>query len=235
MQTTGESGDHVSDVARHRRVRKSRGRGLRTAAGCKTCRSRRVKVRTASNCTQARFRCTNPIPQCDESKPVCSVCIKSRRTCIYSAHAGVSERGSALDRSAANNEATSGRQQRLQHAKSTTSDVLTAASGQLASLPSEKDCPDLTVPQSRPIALTAYGSNTASTRWFGLLAHDAAEIDLELPGARPSDAQSHSEIEAFEPPEIGETVQSTVATDQILATTVQPLSLIHISEPTRPY
>lgn len=62
-----------------RKPRAPRGRGLRSTAGCRTCRSRRLK--------------------CDENKPICSNCAKSSRECIYSEVAsfpeGEGEAGSA--------------------------------------------------------------------------------------------------------------------------------------------
>ncbi|KAK2757235.1 hypothetical protein FQN54_004749 [Arachnomyces sp. PD_36] len=48
-----------------RKPRKSRGRGLRAATGCMTCRRRRVK--------------------CDESRPQCGPCSKGNRECVYHA------------------------------------------------------------------------------------------------------------------------------------------------------
>ncbi|KAK9427544.1 fungal-specific transcription factor domain-containing protein [Lipomyces doorenjongii] len=49
---------------RHRtRIRKPRGRGLRTTTGCTKCRVRHLK--------------------CDEAKPVCGQCMKIQETCIY--------------------------------------------------------------------------------------------------------------------------------------------------------
>ncbi|KAL3477947.1 hypothetical protein BJX99DRAFT_269532 [Aspergillus californicus] len=50
------------------RIRPSRGRGLRTSTGCLTCRERRVK--------------------CDDGKPKCMRCTKSRRVCRYAQGAG---------------------------------------------------------------------------------------------------------------------------------------------------
>jgi hypothetical protein len=46
-----------------RKKRKSRGRGLRTTTGCRTCRTRHMK--------------------CDEQKPICGPCERSGRDCAY--------------------------------------------------------------------------------------------------------------------------------------------------------
>ncbi|KAL4764164.1 Zn(II)2Cys6 transcription factor [Aspergillus foveolatus] len=53
-----------SNLVRFSRGRKSRGRGLRTKAGCVTCRKRHLK--------------------CDEVKPVCGPCLRVSRQCDYS-------------------------------------------------------------------------------------------------------------------------------------------------------
>ncbi|KAB8200215.1 hypothetical protein BDV34DRAFT_217339 [Aspergillus parasiticus] len=53
----------ITTVVKRRRIRPSRGRGLRTTTGCLTCRERRVK--------------------CDEGKPTCMRCSKADRICRY--------------------------------------------------------------------------------------------------------------------------------------------------------
>lgn len=56
---------------RRRKPRAPRGRGLRSTAGCLTCRQRRLK--------------------CDEQRPICSNCAKSARDCWYSTTEGASD------------------------------------------------------------------------------------------------------------------------------------------------
>ncbi|OKL58309.1 hypothetical protein UA08_06446 [Talaromyces atroroseus] len=55
--------DVETKVARRRKPRKSRGRGLRTTAGCLICKQRHVK--------------------CDEERPQCGPCRKGQRPCAY--------------------------------------------------------------------------------------------------------------------------------------------------------
>ncbi|XHG07561.1 hypothetical protein AWENTII_010700 [Aspergillus wentii] len=50
-------------IIRRKRIRKPRGRGLRTTTGCTTCRRRHLK--------------------CDEAKPLCGPCVKADRDCVY--------------------------------------------------------------------------------------------------------------------------------------------------------
>jgi hypothetical protein len=63
-------------TARRRKPRPSRGRGLRSTAGCFTCRNRRLK--------------------CDEEKPLCGPCAKSSRDCIYPSGQGEDETADAV-------------------------------------------------------------------------------------------------------------------------------------------
>ncbi|KAL3488772.1 hypothetical protein BJX62DRAFT_253044, partial [Aspergillus germanicus] len=66
MSTSTSTSTNTSTTRRpgpQRRIRPSRGRGLRTSTGCLTCRERRVK--------------------CDDGKPHCMRCTKSGRVCRY--------------------------------------------------------------------------------------------------------------------------------------------------------
>jgi hypothetical protein len=60
---SGSSSTPTTGASKRRKPRASRGRGLRTTAGCLTCRQRRLK--------------------CDEGKPDCGQCTKSSRACLY--------------------------------------------------------------------------------------------------------------------------------------------------------
>ena len=64
-----------SVTPKRRKPRPSRGRGLRTTAGCMTCRSRRLK--------------------CDETKPNCGQCIKASRDCVFASAQQASELSSS--------------------------------------------------------------------------------------------------------------------------------------------
>ncbi|KAI5357699.1 Putative zn(2)-C6 fungal-type DNA-binding domain, fungal transcription factor [Septoria linicola] len=66
-----ETAQHTSPVKPRvrKRVRKPRGKGLRTRTGCTACRSRHVK--------------------CSEDKPVCNGCKKTHRTCVYTLESSV--------------------------------------------------------------------------------------------------------------------------------------------------
>lgn len=63
MPSNASGSSSTPTASKRRKPRPSRGRGLRTTAGCLTCRKRRLK--------------------CDEVKPECGQCIKSVRECFY--------------------------------------------------------------------------------------------------------------------------------------------------------
>ncbi|KAK5114945.1 hypothetical protein LTR62_002104 [Meristemomyces frigidus] len=148
-----------------RKARKSRGRGLRTTTGCIVCRRRHMK--------------------CDEVKPACGPCGKGDRECVYGA--------------------ANGEDDEPQTARPASSQAKTSVS---AIPPITKQYPRTTFtsnPDSRPMprpwpttpgtddglmgaspqstfsTSTGYGTEVAPLRWFGLLAGDAQNGDLNLP------------------------------------------------------
>ena len=70
-----------SPSPKRRKARPSRGRGLRTTAGCLTCRKRRLKCKEFSMLTGVTDA-TDAVPG-DEAKPGCGQCTKSLRECVY--------------------------------------------------------------------------------------------------------------------------------------------------------
>ncbi|RAK99308.1 Zn(II)2Cys6 transcription factor [Aspergillus ibericus CBS 121593] len=183
---------------RRPRIRKSRGRGLRTKNGCITCRKRHLK--------------------CDEVKPICGPCAKKDKTCEYPTSG---RRSPPPDRAidvgpVSAQEATQGQ------TNDSPSDVAipgpvpyephdsTGLSWNCSDadvnppLPAVLDhlpASDLTVSQS-PIAfphayLSPSNASFAAVRWFGLLASDAARDSPLLSTAPNSHANQDISIDHY--------------------------------------
>lgn len=159
-----------------RRIRKSRGRGLRTRSGCLTCRKRHLK--------------------CDETKPTCGPCLRKDKACVYSNSArSISE---SADKSASDIVPEPGAlespgehednassavvpspvsfdEQEESNLDWTISDTANQAPPGLTKELIESNLP----PSHSPIAfqhsyLSPSNASFAAVKWFGLLASDAA-------------------------------------------------------------
>ncbi|GLA30966.1 hypothetical protein AnigIFM63326_009401 [Aspergillus niger] len=180
---------------RRPRMRKSRGRGLRTKNGCITCRKRHLK--------------------CDEIKPICGPCVKKDKTCEYPASGRRSNDSPAFERAIADAVPVSGQEPTASPGQAS-AHVLNNPSPEIASYERHEppgvgwSCSDadtnpppptvldqLSTGQS-PIAfqhnyLSPSNASFAAVRWFGLLASDAARDSPQLPSIENSHGtQSHS-------------------------------------------
>ncbi|GKZ34153.1 hypothetical protein AbraIFM66950_004335 [Aspergillus brasiliensis] len=173
---------------RRPRIRKSRGRGLRTKNGCITCRKRHLK--------------------CDEVKPICGPCVKKDKTCEYSASGRRCNDSPTSDRAIADTvpvtdqEPTASPEQASNHiSNDITPELASCEQHEPQGVPwscSDADTNppppavrdhltgvDLLTGQS-PIAfqhnyLSPSNASFAAVRWFGLLANDAARDSPQLP------------------------------------------------------
>ncbi|OGM51128.1 hypothetical protein ABOM_000020 [Aspergillus bombycis] len=170
---------------RRPRVRKSRGRGLRTTNGCKTCRKRHLK--------------------CDEVKPVCGPCAKNDKLCEYASPGRSSINSPALDRAIVEAVPPTAQQSTPPEAigdhASTGADVTSSAyetpnvTDFAWTIPEAGAGPDRSVlldhPQGscpassrtpvelHPSYLSPSNASFAAVQWFGLLASDAAKGSLQ--------------------------------------------------------
>ncbi|OJI88395.1 hypothetical protein ASPTUDRAFT_61042 [Aspergillus tubingensis CBS 134.48] len=173
---------------RRPRIRKSRGRGLRTKNGCITCRKRHLK--------------------CDEVKPICGPCAKKDKACDYPVSSHRSNDSPASDRAIADavpvsdQDPTASPKQVSAHVLHNVSTEITCYERHEPSgvawncSDAETNPPPLAVldhltgsdlPTSQsPIAfqhnyLSPSNASFAAVRWFGLLASDAARDSPQLP------------------------------------------------------
>ncbi|GKZ62810.1 hypothetical protein AnigIFM49718_010235 [Aspergillus niger] len=173
---------------RRPRMRKSRGRGLRTKNGCITCRKRHLK--------------------CDEIKPICGPCVKKDKTCEYPASGRRSNDSPAFERAIADAVPVSGQEPTASPGQAS-AHVLNNPTPEIASFERHEppgvgwSCSDadtnpppptvldqLSTGQS-PIAfqhnyLSPSNASFAAVRWFGLLASDAARDSPQLPSIENS-------------------------------------------------
>ncbi|KZL72957.1 Zn(II)2Cys6 transcription factor [Colletotrichum tofieldiae] len=152
-----------------KRVRKPRGRGLRTKTGCLTCRERHKK--------------------CDEKQPVCGPCSISSRQCVFPHSQGVGRRPSPV---VSNTEPMATRP-RDDEDQSRVDEQLSQSIGSVGSIDLDLQPSAPPVTQSpgdyglalgdvysyspETVASELWTTDLASTRWLGLLATDAAEAD----------------------------------------------------------
>ncbi|OQE20863.1 hypothetical protein PENFLA_c015G09575 [Penicillium flavigenum] len=177
---------HSRPPYRRSRVRKSRGRGLRTTNGCITCRKRHLK--------------------CDEVKPICGACAKNNKTCEF---ASSSRRSSLPASGGAVTEAVPDltAQQRAvaeedNERESSTAQTNSALSelheaigpdwpsfavdpnlsqpAQLDQLTGSQSDSNQNLVASTDASLSPSNSSFAAVRWFGLLANDAAKDSSQV-------------------------------------------------------
>ncbi|KAK5168267.1 uncharacterized protein LTR77_006836 [Saxophila tyrrhenica] len=130
--------------------------------------------------------------KCDEVKPVCGNCSKGNRACVYPDSASPAEVTSAGPPTVSDEEAAR-RQRHMQHASfASTSDAQEIAALPPGSGPPGDDATHTMSPRSRYTAFTADGSEIAPLQWFGLLAHDASDVNLDLPPLVSSDGVPRS-------------------------------------------
>ncbi|KAI4729355.1 hypothetical protein E4T49_02798 [Aureobasidium sp. EXF-10728] len=172
--------------ARRRKPRPSRGKGLRTTTGCVVCRTRHMK--------------------CDEKRPTCSACLKSKRQCVYretrdgqdSIATAPSSAGSpaiaqepGLDNAAQYAEPGQiSHRQPVSHAPPYRENIDTARHP----VPPSIHAPDFvrqfddnqtSSPQST-LSGSTYAADVAPLRWFGLLAGDATNADWNFNPISPN-------------------------------------------------
>ncbi|KAK5739026.1 hypothetical protein LTR17_005544 [Elasticomyces elasticus] len=136
--------------------------------------------------------------KCDEVKPTCGPCSKGRRECVY---------GVALDGDESSGEERPNPRTSVPLVATTGTSSLEAnqddrAQAQYATIaqqwPATENPVNITSPQSTYSASTAYGTEVAPLRWFGLLAGDVdATVDLELPIETAAWAQAPQSNGAF--------------------------------------
>ncbi|KAJ5369893.1 uncharacterized protein N7496_005985 [Penicillium cataractarum] len=172
---------------RRPRIRKSRGRGLRTTKGCITCRKRHLK--------------------CDEVKPICGPCARKDKLCDYATPASRSVNPPAPDKENTEAVAATGTPQPVLAAEEEPHiprgsgpgpvtdehtepiDVSWPTSGAISTLPNtdlldHSSANDL-VSNHSPVAyqhsyLSPSNASFAAVQWFGLLASDAARDSPHL-------------------------------------------------------
>ncbi|KAF3393777.1 hypothetical protein F1880_004811 [Penicillium rolfsii] len=179
---------HPRSPYRRPRVRKPRGRGLRTTSGCITCRKRHLK--------------------CDEAKPICGACAKRDKLCEYASSGRRSVNDSASDRAITEaapeptTQQTTSLRENNDHAPSGANPTPPAYQPHevtdLAWTISEADADPpppalldhlqgshLASSQSQVALQHSYlspsNASFAAVRWFGLLASDAARDSSQLP------------------------------------------------------
>ncbi|KAE8154865.1 hypothetical protein BDV25DRAFT_126287 [Aspergillus avenaceus] len=186
---------------RRPRVRKSRGRGLRTTSGCKTCRKRHLK--------------------CDEGKPVCGPCARNDKLCEYASPARGNVNSLVSDRAVVeavlNTQQFTPPEESGDHASTGASTIAPAyESPQVTDLAWSVPGVDAnpTPPaaldhlQGSPLAssyLSPSNASFAAVQWFGLLASDAAKgcsqpSIIPTPGASQSLSVSHSDDHSLNQP-----------------------------------
>ncbi|PSR83207.1 hypothetical protein BD289DRAFT_370312 [Coniella lustricola] len=144
-----------------KRIRKSRGKGLRTTSGCLTCRKRHKK--------------------CDERQPVCGPCSISSRECVYAAVAS----GPRPSHGHSPPSPLQQQQQQQPQGQQLPSPLPTAYEVGYPQYPSHAS-PSVAAHQHLQqqyayspdtVASELLTADLASTRWFDLLASDAAQAD----------------------------------------------------------
>ncbi|KAI5206606.1 hypothetical protein E4T38_03786 [Aureobasidium subglaciale] len=175
--------------ARRRKPRPSRGKGLRTTTGCIVCRTRHMK--------------------CDEKRPTCSACFKSKRECIYvTTHDRQGRHESDESRPSAIASPALPRESAFEGAQYVEAGAIRPPPDVLPSLPYQEDhgralhiappgvhAPDFarqrddhqtSSPRSSLSGSTAYAADIAPLRWFGLLAGDATNAEWNLNPISPN-------------------------------------------------
>ncbi|KXH42396.1 hypothetical protein CSAL01_04888 [Colletotrichum salicis] len=195
-----------------KRVRKPRGRGLRTKTGCLTCRERHKK--------------------CDEQQPACGPCSISSRHCIFPHLSQDADRRSSP--AASHNDRVTARlgdngsqsrvdelPQSIGSTESTSLESQTSSMQQVSQPPGTYDAAHAPyVSQPRVTAGVTFGdvysyspetvaselwtTDFASTRWLGLLATDAAQADSGFslaPSPAPEDEEQRRAADLHGPPD----------------------------------
>ncbi|KAK4957432.1 hypothetical protein LTR10_005395 [Elasticomyces elasticus] len=140
--------------------------------------------------------------KCDESRPTCGPCSKARRVCVY----GVPQAGdessdeerpdvqssSLVAKQAETQSGLAPEQVSLNHARQAQDDytntngpgLIPAAGRHWPATPHSEHPVNIASPQSTYSASTAYGTEVAPLRWFGLLAGDIdTDVNLQLPSS----------------------------------------------------
>ncbi|OQE91204.1 hypothetical protein PENNAL_c0010G06850, partial [Penicillium nalgiovense] len=172
---------HSRSSYRRPRVRKSRGRGLRTTNGCITCRRRHLK--------------------CDEVKPICGACAKNHKICEFASSGRHSDNLPASAGAVTEAVPDLSAQQRAvavedNERESSTAQTNPTLSGlreaivpgwpsfavdhlsqpaQLDQLAGSQSDSNQNLVASTDTSLSPSNSSFAAVRWFGLLANDAAK------------------------------------------------------------
>ncbi|KAM5357038.1 hypothetical protein ACJZ2D_016677 [Fusarium nematophilum] len=147
----------ADQAPRKKRLRKSRGRGLRTNTGCLTCRKRHKK--------------------CDERRPICGPCAGRCRDCIFPAGLDAQE-----PRPRSGEEVTwPPDEQFSQTTESLSPQNAGVPQPMTVPLPATGNLPSANV-DSNPVSTWSpdsafWTTDFASTRWLDLLANDAAQAD----------------------------------------------------------
>nr|XP_036583120.1 uncharacterized protein CTRU02_06713 [Colletotrichum truncatum]KAF6792096.1 hypothetical protein CTRU02_06713 [Colletotrichum truncatum] len=197
-------GRQNAPAAPKKRVRKPRGRGLRTKTGCLTCRERHKK--------------------CDEKQPVCGPCSISSRHCVFpqiaqdaggkqaspaapvvansprTRYRRAADVQSRVDQDAARNSA----------AESTTPVSLVTQTSVPPLTQSPRDSGltlgDVYSYSPETVASELWTTDLASTRWLGLLATDAAQADSGFslaPSPAPENEEQRRAASLHGPPDAG--------------------------------
>ncbi|KAF6822521.1 hypothetical protein CPLU01_11950 [Colletotrichum plurivorum] len=218
-------GPRDAAAAPKKRVRKPRGRGLRTKTGCLTCRERHKK--------------------CDEKQPVCGPCSISSRHCVFPQTAPDGGRQASPAVSSTSTTAAAaprtryrrvvGHQSRIDgqaHASSTESTTpvglvtqaepagaIPASDPPVSQPPDEYDptgqspfvgqpaglaLGDVYSYSPETVASELWTTDLASTRWLGLLATDAAQADSGFslaPSPAPEDGEQRRAAALHGPPD----------------------------------
>ncbi|KAF9869570.1 hypothetical protein CkaCkLH20_12963 [Colletotrichum karsti] len=210
--------DAAAASAPKKRIRKPRGRGLRTKTGCLTCRERHKK--------------------CDEKQPVCGPCSISSRHCVFPQ---IAQDGTAAGRQASPSvsvtEPPRTRYRRVAETQSRVNDATSDSTAvtesttpaslvtvtQPAAPPVSQPADDFNAPfVSQPpasagltlgdvysyspetVASELWTTDLASTRWLGLLATDAAQADSGFslaPSPAPEDEEQRRATTLHSPPD----------------------------------
>ncbi|TDZ44791.1 Adhesion and hyphal regulator 1 [Colletotrichum trifolii] len=183
-----------------KRIRKPRGRGLRTKTGCITCRQRHKK--------------------CDEKQPVCSPCSISSRRCVFPQNVNAGESVTRLSHDESRPEAVSTTNHANKDVLVTPSDERPApqlaenfdtalqstpyASQQQPLAPTGLTLGEVYSYSPETVASELWTTDLASTRWLGLLATDAAQADSGFslaPSPAPEDDEQRRGPAAHGPPD----------------------------------
>ncbi|THW27306.1 hypothetical protein D6D25_06211 [Aureobasidium pullulans] len=175
-------------LSRRRKPRPSRGKGLRVTTGCIVCRTRHMK--------------------CDEKRPTCSACVKSKRECIYGTTREPQRRtdSPAINSAAVNSPPVTQEPRHGIQLPEINNSNLQPNLGADQPRPGEVgralhlmqpginatgfgtqfDGPQTSSPQSSLSGGAAYPADVAPLRWFGLLAGDATDADLSFNPVSPN-------------------------------------------------